>query len=65
MGINNLLPNLPGGRTISFCCSFYGLGMGGDVISLDATVAIWQFAASLQTFLARMGAILALPLIHM
>ena len=46
MGINNLLPNLPGGRSCSFRHSFYGLGMSGDVVPLDAAGALWQFAAS-------------------
>ena len=45
MGINNLLPHLPGGRTINFCHSFFGLGMSGDAIPLDAASALWQFAA--------------------
>ena len=33
MGVNDLLPHLPGGK--SFRHSFYGLGLTGRVVSLE------------------------------
>ena len=39
MGIHDLLPNLPGGARYEYCHSFYGLGMKGKVVPIDAAIA--------------------------
>ena len=44
MGINNLLPHLPGGDR--YFHSFYDLKIGGRAVVLDAAGALWQFAAT-------------------
>ena len=45
MGVNNLLPHLPGWGDKCYH-SFYGLKMNWDIVPLDAAGALWQFAAS-------------------
>eukprot|EP00579_Thalassiosira_antarctica_P026370 CAMPEP_0202019332 /NCGR_PEP_ID=MMETSP0905-20130828/41723_1 /ASSEMBLY_ACC=CAM_ASM_000554 /TAXON_ID=420261 /ORGANISM="Thalassiosira antarctica, Strain CCMP982" /LENGTH=145 /DNA_ID=CAMNT_0048580571 /DNA_START=115 /DNA_END=549 /DNA_ORIENTATION=+ len=45
MGINDLLPHLPGGGRHEYCHSFYHLEMKGHVVPFDATSTLWQFAA--------------------
>ena len=42
MGVDDLLPHLPGGKI--FRHSFYGLGWTGRVIPMDAASAPFQFA---------------------
>ena len=46
MGINDLLPYLPGGRRNEYYHSFYNLiEMRDQVVPVDAASALWQFAA--------------------
>jgi hypothetical protein len=45
MGINDLLPHLPGGERNKYLHSFYNLGYKNKIVPFDAASALWQFAA--------------------
>ena len=45
MGIDDLLPPLPGGGSKDYKHSFYGALDKGSTVPLDAASALWQFAA--------------------
>lgn len=45
MGIDDLLPRLPGGGSNDYKHSFYGALDKGSTVPLDAASALWQFAA--------------------
>ncbi len=71
MGINNILPHLPGGDR--YFHSFYELDTGDRAVVLDAAGSLWQFAAThARDFLrqprpgdGRVGTFSQLPALHL